>query len=499
MQAILLALADNQLSGTVPYMPKIEVLRLQSNRFTEAKFDAMPASLQLLYLSNNSLSGSVLQLGNSTLGSLNLKLLDLSQNNLTGSLPQDMPPSLSILDVSNNALAGTLPSSWSRLQNMADLRLDNNQLTGTLPPTWSAWGSLTANSIQLSILNTRLHGSMPKQWVQQFCLAIVKSSDSRVLFKPSVVSLFSDSFTFGPLIQLPAQHASINASLGNKTYTFDYDNPDSVCGIPDAARNTGLLWGIFVGLLLATLTCICLWQRCKPRPHGGLLSRISTVLIHDKLHWGRQMVRRVWFLVSDVGWFIYSQVAAAITIHQVFSSGRLDYAYSLLAILLIPFAIMFILVANISIKRCQENIGGGTLMRRAAAPLVGLVLAPMLLFGIEVLLIFHGIGVPLPAWWGFMGVDLLTFYRMESIAEGLFNALPQAVVQSNLYLMGNDPNGVLVYINTNLFVFSMLGSLFAIFKTVVLIAIELHQYSSYCSVLGYCIRLLKFETFPILP
>ena len=172
------------------------------------------------------------------------------------------------------------------------------------------------------------------------------------------------------------------------------------------------------------------------------------------------MVHRVWFLISDVGWFIYSQVAAAITIHQVFSSGRLDYAYSLLAILLIPFAIMFILVARISVKRCQENIGGGTLMRRTAAPVIGLMLAPMLLFGIEVVLVFHGIGVPLPACWGSLGVDLVTFYRMESVAEAFLNALPQSVVQSKLYLMGNDPNGIHVYIDTNLFLFSMIGSLF---------------------------------------
>ena len=123
---------------------------MKFNQLTEPRFDAMPASLQLLYVSSNSLSAQMLQLGKSTLGSLNLKLLDLSRNNLSGSLPQDMPPNLSILNVSNNAFAGTLPSSWSRLQHMADLKLDNNQLTGTLPPTWSAWGGQSGISIQLS-------------------------------------------------------------------------------------------------------------------------------------------------------------------------------------------------------------------------------------------------------------------------------------------------------------------------------------------------------------
>ena len=116
------------------------------------------------------------------------------------------------------------------------------------------------------VRNTRLHGSMPKQWVQPFCLAIVNSSDACVLFKPTDVGAgTSIPVTVGPLIQLPAQHAtsSINVTLASKIYTFDYNNPDSICGIAHATRSTGLLWGIVAALLLATLICICLWRRCK--------------------------------------------------------------------------------------------------------------------------------------------------------------------------------------------------------------------------------------------
>lgn len=88
MQAILLSLADNQLSGTVPYIPKVEVLLMRSNRFTEARFDAMPVSLQLLYLSNNSLSSKMLQLGSSTSHSADhprpLMLLKVQQQRAVG-------------------------------------------------------------------------------------------------------------------------------------------------------------------------------------------------------------------------------------------------------------------------------------------------------------------------------------------------------------------------------------------------------------------------------
>ena len=64
------------------------------------------------------------------------------------------------------------------------------------------------------------------------------------------------------------------------------------------------------------------------------------------------------------------------------------------------------------------------------------------------MLILHGVGVSLPVWWGSLGVDWGTYCRMQSVAEAFLNALPQSVVQTKLYL-GNDPNGVHVYIDTH--------------------------------------------------
>ena len=91
MQVRVCSLANNQLSGTVRYMPNLLVLNMSSNELTEPGFDAVPAALQLLYLANNSLTGNMLQLGRSTSGYMDLKLLDLSDNNVSGSLPQYMP------------------------------------------------------------------------------------------------------------------------------------------------------------------------------------------------------------------------------------------------------------------------------------------------------------------------------------------------------------------------------------------------------------------------
>ena len=504
MQMEGLELANNHLTGTVPFFPSAQFLDFSSNNFTE--LTALSSDLQILYVANNSLSGNIVQLMSQLASepSSALNLLDLSYNNLSGSVPPDVPPSLSILNISNNAFVGSLPSSWSTLQNMADLRLDNNQLTGVLPSAWSVWGSNTGNSLQLSITDTSLRGRIPREWIQQFCLAIVRESTARLLFKPITIPVdlgSGASQLVGPRIELPAQQASINVTLAGKDYTFDYDNPDSVCGIAHAARNTALLWSMFAAVLLAVVICIYLWQRFKPKagPQSGCFSRwhVSTVLRPDQMSCGRQVANRVWFLVSDVGWTIYDQVTDAITIHQVFSSGQLVYAYILLAIVLVPFAIMFILVVIFGVKRCQGVVADRSVVHQAAALLIGLLIAPLLFIGLELVLVLHGIGVPLPIWWGDLGIDVVTFYRMQSVAEAFFSALPQAIVQSRLYLMGNDPNGVGVYIDTNLFLVSMVGSLFSILKTVALIAIEVHQYE--CSLLSYCLKLVKFKTFHSIP
>lgn len=489
----------------------LQVLNASSNHFTEPRFDGLPPTMQYLYLSHNDLAGEF-HLGTSN---ETLKLVSISHNALSGPLPPDLPPNLGLLDMSNNSFVGTLPSSWSK-SPMADIKLDSNQLTGTLPSSWSAWGSNTGNSVQLSVRDTHLRGKMPREWVEQFCLAIFKYSEAKVLLKPSDVNMpqlaalpISETMLFGPLIQLPAQQASINVSLAGKSYTFDYDNPNSVCGIPKAIEVTALLWSIFAALLLLTFFSIVLWRKRQPKASGGVSSHwgFTTILMHNRVSFLKQVANRLWFFLSDILWSIYSQVTDAITISQVYKSGHVHYGHSLLALLLIPFAIMFVLTARVSIKLCQGKVGSGTLILQVAAFSIGLLLAPVLFVAINLALVPHGLfGVPLPAWWGSLDIDLATFYRMQSVAE-IVSAIPQAALQTWLYLKGNDPHGVHVYIDTNLFLVSVIGSLFSILKTMALVTIELHKYS--CSLTGhtsyfsfftscpsYCLKLLKFETFP---
>ena len=508
MQAVYISLAQNHFQGSLPEgLPKAAVLDMSSNQLSEANFANLPAALQLLYVGNNTLTGSLPQaLARQTSLPANLTILDVSHNSLSGSLPAVLPSNMSVLNISDNAFTGSLPGDWSILQQMTVLKADNNPLiSGRLPASWSTWGNSTGNSLQLSITNTSLHGRMPRPWVQQFCLAVNKSAQARTLFRPILLGNLRDDeadiLSAGPLIELPAQNASIMVTLGGKAYIFDYGNPASICSIPNAVRNVALVWGLFVAVILTAIVGCVLWHRRQATSKEGVLSklkqrgvdRLSTLtsfVSAEKRLLMLGLAHRAWYLAVDVTWNLYSQITDAVTIHQVFGSGQLFYAYALLVILLLPFAFMLLLVARISVISFQDRIGGKT-WRRAVAIVVGLIVSPGLLVVLEFAMILHGLGVPLPMWVRAFGVDMFSFYRVQSLAEALVNALPQSIVQSKLYLMGNDPNGVHVYIDTTLFLFSMSGSLLSILKSIPLVMLE-HRYFK-CSVKAYFIRSMRLE------
>ena len=486
--------ASNELSGSIPTMyGSTLALNMTSNKLTMPTFSNLPAGLQFLGLGNNNLTGTFPSINHLP----NLTWLDLSHNHFLGSLPNTLPQHLSVLNASYNSFNQALPESWSKLQNLTELRLDGNEFTGELPAEWSAWGKNTDNSMQLSVTNASLHGHMPQQWVQQFCLATEKSTAARVLFQPKIVQVYGQLISLGALLELPAQHASINVSLSDKLYTFDCNNPASICSIPGAARNTGLLWGTFAALVLMTVICSDLWVRRKRDSASAvafakLAAAVMSLLSHDKLRMPQWLATKVWFVAFDIAQPIYSLLTDAITIHQVFESRQLKYAYMLLAFLLLPFAFMITPIAILCINMCQHRINGDTSLHKFAALLVGLVLSPVLYLVVAIGTVLQGVSVPLPSWVESLDVNMFTFYRLLSLAESSINALPQSILQSQLYVMGNDPNGIHVYINTRLFLFSITGSFFSILKSIAVIIME--PYQNQCSLVGYCSRLGKLES-----
>lgn len=469
----------------------------------------MPGSLQVVRLSNNALTGPF---PDAPQLPTNLIILDLSHNLLTGTLPNALPAKLAAINVTDNHLKGTLPDTWEVA--LAEVRLDNNDFSGKLPVSWSAWGRTSSNSIQLSLLNAQMHGSMPQQWVQQFCLAIVRNLSTQMLFTPTSTQIFvyegvygSVCFPvfFGEPIAVTAQHANINVTLNGKTYSFDYNNPESLCSIPHAARNAGILWGVFGATLACTIVGCKVYLLRKPKdPSPGKLTVIraaaSSALDHKKVQMPRDIAIIVWIFASDIVWYIYSQVTDGITIHQVFSSGQLKYAYWLLAILLLPSACIFLLVARVSVKHRLSRVDRGPLqsrsrsmMHQAGAVLASILISPVLFVAIQLDLLLQCFGFSVSKVFRLADFSLSSLYRTQSVFEAYFNAFPQAVLQTKLYLMGKDPNGIHVYINTTLYVYSVVGFLASVLKTVAFMIIEVHQ--SKCGFWVYLKQLVYFLPF----
>lgn len=332
--------------------------------------------------------------------------------------------------------------------------------------------------------------------MQQFCLAIVQSSQPQVLFWPLVLHVqagaLSRDVVAVPLLELPAQHASINATLQGRLHRFTYDSPQSICGIPNAARNLGLLWGIYAAIFVSIVIILRLWpnhNRGSVNPRSCL--KLKAVLSSHKVNFARRVATRVWFFVSDIVYSVYSIVTDAITIHQVFSSGQLRYAYLLLGILLLPTVFMLVAAARLAGCTCKAHIFPQTRLGTIGAWLFGILLSPVLLLLLGLAMLFQGIGIPLPAWFDLFSVNMFAFYRLLSCTESFLNALPQAVLQSKLYMMGNDPHGVHVYIDTRLFLSSAVGSLASVLKSFTVVTSELqrHEYG----LVAYCVRLFQLR------
>ncbi|KAL3161106.1 hypothetical protein ABBQ38_009487 [Trebouxia sp. C0009 RCD-2024] len=500
---------SNNLSSSIPKLAAgLQLLDMSSNALSKLSYKVLPDSLEVLRLGYNKLAGAFPDV---SVLPANLAILDLSYNLLTGSLPAAMPSKLVVLNATHNNMNGTLPAAWH--VPLAEARLGSNKFVGKLPASWSQYGRNTSNSLQLSMVDTEIRGPMPQPWVQQFCLAIVRISSTQLLFSPTTLDIYTNedratnfSVTIGSPISLAAQHASINVTLSSANYSFDYHSPGSLCSIPHAQRSVAIFWGVFGATLFGAAVGVFFWLRRQVTSPMNqkltILSYASSAVNHKKARVPKRIAAIVWFCLTDVIWTLYSQVTDAITIHQVFGSGVLRYAYLLLAILLLPFLCVFFMVAIISIRHSLSSKCGqqyalippklNRIVHNLTAIVAGVLYAPVLFIVLEAAMLTEGFGFTIAESLVPTAVDLSTFYRAHAVAEAFLSALPQAVVQTKLYLMGNDPNGIHVYINTTLFFYSVAGSALSVLKTALLMIIELHQFR--CGLVTYFRKLMVSES-----
>ncbi|KAL5556411.1 hypothetical protein UlMin_038647 [Ulmus minor] len=138
-----LDLSMNQLSGPLP----------------SSIGDDIPASLQVLLISDNLINGSI---PNSICRINSLIVLDLSKNMLHGQIPHCGADSLAFvfIDLSSNKLSGTIPASICNLPRLGLFHVNNNSLSGMLPLALRNCTQLAS----LALGENRLSGVIPT-WI----------------------------------------------------------------------------------------------------------------------------------------------------------------------------------------------------------------------------------------------------------------------------------------------------------------------------------------------
>jgi len=117
------------------------------------EFPLLPSTIRSLHLDDNNFNGT---LPVSLAAFPDLQTLVAERNSLRGPLPADMPPAMQSVNLGDNALTGAVPSSWSVLSSLRELRLDDNNLVGPVP----GWLASLPNLYALDLEDNQLTGGL---------------------------------------------------------------------------------------------------------------------------------------------------------------------------------------------------------------------------------------------------------------------------------------------------------------------------------------------------
>lgn len=157
------------------------------------------------------LGGQLGSLGNFT----SITTVDLSNNNIGGTIPEDLPPTLQNLFLSANQLTGSIPSSLSKLKNLAAMSVNSNLLNGDLPDAFDSLSRL----VNFDISSNNMTGVLPSSMKSLASLTTLHMQDNQL------------SGTLNVLQDLPLKDLNIENNL------FSGPVPASLLNIPNFKKD----------------------------------------------------------------------------------------------------------------------------------------------------------------------------------------------------------------------------------------------------------------------
>ncbi|XP_058070903.1 probable LRR receptor-like serine/threonine-protein kinase At1g56130 [Magnolia sinica] len=199
-------------------------------------------SMQYFTVSMNALSGSIpKELGNLQ----NVISLGISSNNFSGSLPPELGnlTSLQQLYMDSSGLSGEIPSTFASLRNIHILWASDNQFTGRIPDFIGSW-----NLTKLNMQGNAFEGPIPSSFSNLISLTDLRLSDvsngsSSLNFIENMTSLnnlvLRNNMLFG----------TIPSTIGRHRLLMQMDlSFNNLSGqIPESLFNIGSLVYLFLG------------------------------------------------------------------------------------------------------------------------------------------------------------------------------------------------------------------------------------------------------------
>uniref|UniRef100_A0A0E0L7K1 non-specific serine/threonine protein kinase n=1 Tax=Oryza punctata TaxID=4537 RepID=A0A0E0L7K1_ORYPU len=158
---ITLDISSNSITGHLPtslvHMKMLSTFNMRSNEL-EGGIPDLPASVKVLDLSKNFLSGSLPQ----SLGAKYAYYIKLSDNQLNGAIPAYLCEMdlMELVDLSKNLFSGVLPDCWKKASRLHTIDFSYNNLHGEIPSTMGFITSLAILSLRWNSLSGTLPSSL---------------------------------------------------------------------------------------------------------------------------------------------------------------------------------------------------------------------------------------------------------------------------------------------------------------------------------------------------